>query len=288
MYFPEEMWYTVGRGQDGGVWRCLKIRVLQAEGEGRFAKRKGFCMLWLMLGALCLIYYVILETLAAGQELTVVWLGLAALFLCLYLYRAYRRAHPGKEPSLWQKTFCTTSLILLAVLLGVAASRIAAGMLTPPPEGLEYIAILSEEELPGESERELADRLDRAVAYLQENPQTRVIVSGGWDSVRGSSRAHVMYQYLLRHGIGSERIFWETYSRSTRDNLINSAAIAGGRQSRLGIVVSDYFTYRAMRIARGTGLYFVCGIPSATPLWLLPHRLTQELLQVLYDKFMGF
>ena len=96
-----------------------------------------------------------------------------------------------------------------------------------------------------------------------------------------------MYRYLLRQGISSERIFWETYSRSTVDNLVNSAAIAGGRQARLGIVVSDYFAYRAVRLARNERLPNVCSVTAATPSWLLPHRLVQELLRVLQDKFFG-
>ncbi|MCI8565381.1 MAG: YdcF family protein [Lachnospiraceae bacterium] len=245
-------------------------------------------MFWLLSGMLCLVYYVLLENLAAGLELTIVWLLLALGFLCTYLLKVYRKAHPAKKKRpLWQKTFCYTSLALFLVLAGVTVSRTVAGMFLPVPEELEYIAILSEEEVEGESEQELVDRLNRAVAYLEENPQTCVIVSGGWDSEKGSSRAHVMYLYLLRHDIGNERIFWETYSRSTKDNLINSAAIAGGRWSKLGIVVSDYFAYRAMRIARNTGLPNVCAVPSATPLWLLPHRLAAELLWVLHDKFLG-
>lgn len=244
-------------------------------------------MFWILSGALCLAYYVLLEMLAPGQEMTVVWLLVALVFLCIYLYKGYRRVHPGKKPPLWQRTFYLTTLILLAILAGVVESRIAGEMFTTAPEDLGYIVILSEDELPGGTEQELVGRLDQAVAYLQANPQTRVIVSGGWDSEKGSSRAHVMYSYLLRQGIETERIFWETYSRSTMDNLLNSAAIAGGRQSRLGIVVSDYFAYRAGRMARNARLYSVYSIPSATPPWLLPHRLVQELLWVLHDKFLG-
>lgn len=285
LFFVRIMWYNSRDAE--AFWQPCKPRLSAKGAEAVPQKRKGRPMFWILSGALCLIYYVFLETLAAGQELTVIWLLLAVLFLGIALYKNYRKACPGKKPPLWVRTFFVTSLVLLAVLTGVTESRIVAGMVAGAPEGLEYIVILSQEELPGESEEELVGRLDRAVSYLQENPQTCAIVSGGWDSEKGSSRAFVMYRYLLRQGISSERIFWETYSRSTVDNLVNSAAIAGGRQARLGIVVSDYFAYRAVRLARNERLPNVCSVTAATPSWLLPHRLVQELLRVLQDKFFG-
>lgn len=245
-------------------------------------------MLWIVLGVVCLVYYGFVTFAAEGQAFTWVWLILAAVFFGMFLKKRYRMRHPAKKkPPLWWKTFCVTTGILTAILLGVTLSRITASMLASPQEGLEYIVILSEDDIAGEGQKELARRLDRAVEYLKANPQTNVIVSGGWSDSQGYSKAHVMYQYLLRQGIATDRIFWETHSQDSRQNLRNSMLIAGGRGASLGIVSSDYFAYRAGRIARSLGMYQTQKIPADTTLWLLPHRLAEELLLVLRDKFLG-
>ncbi len=244
-------------------------------------------MLWIVLGSACLAYYAAIEYFSEGQPMTVVWIFLAVLFLVCYLWREYRKRHSGKKRPLWFRTFCVTSLCLLLVLLGVTASRIILSMLSSAEPSLDYIVILAQQDIEGETEAELVKRLDRAVEYLQENENTSVIVSGGWEADKGSSSARVMYQYLLRRGVERERIFWETYSTNTKENLSYSMVIAGGQQARMGIVASDYFTYRACRVARNLGMTTVEGIPSDTPAWLLPHRLTTEVLRVLEDKFLG-
>ena len=244
-------------------------------------------MLWIILGSACLAYYAAIEYFSEGQPMTVVWIILAAIFLACYLWREYRKRRPAGKRPLWFRTFCVTSLCLLLVLLGVTMSRIVLGLFPSPEPDLDYIVILAQQDIEGESDTELVKRLDAAVAYLQQNPDTSVIVSGGWEPAQGSSGARVMYQYLLRHGVERERIFWETYSTDTEENLYYSMVIAGGRQARMGVVSSDYFAYRACRVARNLGIADVQSIPAGTTAWLLPHRLVTELLCVLEDKFLG-
>ena len=99
--------------------------------------------------------------------------------------------------------------------------------------------------------------------------------------------AHTMYQYLQRCGIGSGRILWETHSRNTTENLRYSISICGGPYGSLGVVSSDYFSYRAVRIARNLGMQNVRGAAVTTASWLWPHRIVLEILCVLRDKFLG-
>ncbi len=172
------------------------------------------------------------------------------------------------------------------ILLAVAGSRVVAGMMASPSQELDYLIILSEKELVGETEDELADRLDTAVEYLLAHPDVQVVVSGGWDAEKGFAKARVMYQYLVRKGVEAERIDWEMTSQNTRENLRNCISKVGGLEARVGIVSSDYFAYRALRTARGLGMSGARSVPSATPAWLWPQRVAEEILYVLRDKLL--
>ena len=139
-------------------------------------------MVWIILGSLCFAYYAIIEYFSDGQQMTIIWIVLAVLFLCCYLWKEFRKRHPGKKKPLWFRTFCCTSLCLLLVLLGVTASRIILNMFASPEPALDYIVVLSQGDVGGESEAELVQRLNRTAAYLRENPETSVIISGGWNA----------------------------------------------------------------------------------------------------------
>lgn len=244
-------------------------------------------MFWMILCNLCIIYYFILKYLVGGQEMIILWPVLGVLFLLVYFYKRYRKKRTDSKWPLWLRTFCTTSVMLALILTGVVESRIIAQIFYSPKPNLDYIVVLSQNELPGESDEEWMHRLDCAAAYLKENPGTRVIVSGGWDSEKGSSQAHMMYQYLIQKGIENRRIFWEIYSDNTVENLRNCMTMVGGPRVKVGIIASDYFAYRAERIARSIGFTGGTAIPCNTDLAALPHRLAAEFLYVLHDKFLG-
>ena len=245
-------------------------------------------MFWLSLSVICIAYYSLVEHMAEGQQLTGVWLLLFALFLGVFLYQQYRAQYPRqKKGSLRIRTFCATTLALALIMAGVVLVRIVTGMLSAPKPGLDYIVVMSQQDMPGETGTELETRLDEAIEYLKNNPNTRVIVSGGWNVERGASHAHTMYQYLQRQGIETGRILWEIRSETTEQNLEYAAAITGDINSSVGIVASDYNMYRTMRIARSTGLHHTTAVPASTTPWLYPHRLVVELLYVVRDKFLG-
>ena len=85
----------------------------------------------------------------------------------------------------------------------------------------------------------LQDRLDKALAYLQEHDQITVIVSGGKGPDEPVSEAQCMRDYLVQHGIAEERIYMEDASHNTYANLTNSAALMEtlGLEEENGVVL---------------------------------------------------
>ena len=245
-------------------------------------------MLWIILSVVCVAYYAAVRYMAQAQQLTGIWLILAVLFLLLFFYRTYRKKYPEQvKRFLRLRTFCITTAALVLLMVGVVAGRILTDMWSSPQSGLSHVLLLNQNDIAAETEEEWEARLDETVRYLKANESARVIVSGGWDSTRGASEAHVMYGYLLEHDIAGGRILWEIRSETTKENLDLARAMAGGDRQSVGIVASDYSMYRTLRIARNQGYIQAEPIPTPTTPWLYPHRIVQEILQVLYDKFFG-
>lgn len=65
----------------------------------------------------------------------------------------------------------------------------------------------------------LQDRLDKALDYLEEHPDTTVVVSGGQGPDEHVTEARAMADYLMEHGVEEARILLEEESHNTVQNL---------------------------------------------------------------------
>ena len=65
----------------------------------------------------------------------------------------------------------------------------------------------------------LRDRLDTALAYWEEHPDIRIVVSGGQGPDEHQSEAQCMYDYLTAHGVDGANILMEDSSRNTYQNI---------------------------------------------------------------------
>lgn len=244
-------------------------------------------MVWYILGMLSLIYYATIRMYSQGQQLTWIWVVLAGLFVLAGIGKQYRKKHGKRHIPLAVRTFCVTSFILIGVLFGVVTGRILTEMFRTAEEPIDYIVILCQSELSGETEEELEARMETALSYLEENTEVKAIVSGGWNANSGTAPAYHMYRYLVEHGVWVNRIIWENHTGRSTENLIHVKTIVGDTESNhIAIVSSNYFSYRALRMAHQVGIWNLQMIPVTTTGWLLPHRIMVEFLNIVYDKLM--
>ncbi len=68
----------------------------------------------------------------------------------------------------------------------------------------------------------LRDRLDTALAYWEEHPDIKIIVTGGKGDDEHISEAQGMYDYLTAHGVDGAQIYREDKSRNTWQNINNT------------------------------------------------------------------
>ena len=71
----------------------------------------------------------------------------------------------------------------------------------------------------------LRDRLDKALDYLSDHPDMKIIVSGGKGDDEHISEAQCMYDYLTDHGVDGANIYMEDRSRNTWQNINNTFAL---------------------------------------------------------------
>ena len=103
----------------------------------------------------------------------------------------------------------------------------------------------------------LSYRLDRAIEYLNENPNTIAIVSGGKGQGESVSEAEAMRKYMVQKGIAAERIIEEDKSESTEENfrfsneIINSLFPNG---AKIAFVTTNFHVLRAELVAKKQGI----------------------------------
>lgn len=105
----------------------------------------------------------------------------------------------------------------------------------------------------------MLDRLTAALDWLQEHPEARVIASGSQGPNEVVSEASVMAAWLQAQGIDSGRILLDEQSDDSRENILNSYALAaknGG--GRVAFVSSEYHLCRMRMLIRSLGFEPVC------------------------------
>ncbi len=147
-------------------------------------------------------------------------------------------------------------LLALCALLVVEVPIVAAAARSPEPDA-DYIVVLGAAVYGTEPSITLQHRLEGAARYLEANPRTVAVVSGGQGAGEDVSEAECMRRYLVEHGIDPSRILLEDRSTSTKENLAFSKAVIeanGGKVDRVVIVSSAYHLYRAAKIAETLGI----------------------------------
>lgn len=71
----------------------------------------------------------------------------------------------------------------------------------------------------------LQDRLDKALGWLEDHPNTVVVVSGGQGADEPSTEARAMADYLIEKGYPEEQILLEETSLNTNENLHYSVSL---------------------------------------------------------------
>ena len=161
---------------------------------------------------------------------------------------------------------------------------------------VDYVIILGARVKGEKPAKSLMERIKAATEYLKENPEVKVIATGGKGANEGIAEGVAIKRELLKNGISEDRIILEDKSKNTVENfrfslkkIRNSengknknSENNGNRKIKVLIVTNDYHIFRSKNIARKVGFdnkdYEIYGFPAKTPLISIPQSYFREFL----------
>ena len=287
-------------------------------------------LIWVFTAAavLCLVYYGVIVLYAGfGTSFAVLWLLIGGFFGATAAGIHFYQKYPERVP-LWLPvsfvTLCASVLMIVLVTQILIFGRIPAAA----EPSLDYVIVLGAKVKPdGSLSKTLKLRLDKALEYMKENPETMLVLSGAKGDAEPCSEADAMETYLLGQGADPDHLLKEEQSFSTvenlaysrvmiekRDNLLEQERKAEAdrllrapgeiegvpetgaptnntpvlaRQPRVGIITSNFHLCRAAMIAKKQDYGTVYGIASEADKVLLVHFSLRDGIALLKDRLMG-
>lgn len=130
----------------------------------------------------------------------------------------------------------------------------------------------------------LSTRLNKSLEYIEQYPDTPIIVSGGQGPGETITEAEAMKKFLVNNGVGENIIIKEEESTSTKENLIFSKSILdsieGKKKHKVLIVTNNFHMFRAKYLAKKYNLV-PYGAPVETPTFVLLNYLVREYFAVI-------
>lgn len=154
-------------------------------------------------------------------------------------------------------------------------------------DNLDYIIVLGAHVDGIRLSKALLERTRRALEYLEKNPETKAVLSGGQGTGEKISEAQAMADYLKEHGIAEERLILENKSTNTNENLQFSLDKIGDLDVSIGIVTNNFHVFRGVAIGKKCGCRDIYPIPSRYRSWRLLIYIPREILAIIKDKIMG-
>ncbi|WP_367941991.1 YdcF family protein [Enterocloster citroniae] len=265
------------------------------------------------LAVLCAAYFVVIVVYAGiGTSFAFIWLFFAALLLFLVYGKWYYARNLDRIPG-WVPVSVVTTCVAGVAVLAMLCVLVFLGAATSAKSNLDYVIVLGARVKERTVNNSLRKRLDKAMEYAEDNPDTILVLSGGKGPGESTSEAEVMYQYLVYNGVRPEQLLIEDRSESTVENIAYSKvvieqhrkknqkvlvplrqkttsvpyAVAPDRPLEIGVLTSNFHIYRARMTAEKWGFDNVYGISADSDPVLFIHLCVRECASIVKDRLMG-
>lgn len=263
----------------------------------------------ILAGIASMLYYLIMISYAGTKTaFSCFWLAVGMLGVSAGLVLRFLLVREIVLPSVCLRIIWGVIAAGLLLFLTVEGF-IVSGVLRKAEPGADYVIVLGAQVRGTRITKSLRYRLEKAVEYLNENPDTKVVVSGGQGQGEDVSEAEAMKGYLLEHGIDSGRILTEDKSTSTAENIRFSRALIGedwkdgnhavgsvadadagfGAEAKPSVVVvtNSFHVFRAKKIARKQGFTEIGGLAAKSDPILVTSYYVREAFAVVKDFLVG-
>jgi uncharacterized SAM-binding protein YcdF (DUF218 family) len=226
----------------------------------------------LIIAAVCVLVAAVLMFALVGYSfMAYCFLAVAAVSL---LYMAFGMLK-GKNEKLFTtlSRILTYAIILFAIAFAITEAAIISEVRSTAGGDAEYAIVLGAGVKGTTPSRSLTARLETALKFAEENPQTYLVVSGGQGENEDISEAECMKKWLVAHGVDDSRILLEDKSQNTVQNIRYSAEVikanGGNLSDRVYIITEGYHVLRAKVIAMDNGFESVSTKAAYTGLPIL-------------------
>lgn len=217
-------------------------------------------LIWVFTAAavLCLVYYGVIVLYAGfGTSFAALWLLFGGFFGATALGIHFYQKYPERVP-LWipvsSVTLCASGLMIILVTQILIFGRIPASA----EPSLDYVIVLGAKVKPdGNLSTTLKLRLDKALEYVKENPETTLVLSGAQGDAEPCTEAEAMEAYLLENGADEAHLLKEEQAFSTVENLAYSKILIEKQEKLLAENQAGVFG------APGAGMPGAAGEPAA-------------------------
>lgn len=181
--------------------------------------------------------------------------------------------------------------IFLICVFTVFGIMMTAAANTAPPQDADVVMVLGAALRGTKPSDTLARRLDTAITYAEENPDSLVLVSGGQGPQEEIPESHAMRDYLIAHGIDENRILVEDQSISTYQNFFYSKQLLdkhfGEGNYTTVFATNDFHILRGYMNAEAVGMSDVYGLPYRSLIYTAPPNYMRESLALLATYVFG-
>ena len=238
-------------------------------------------LVYAILAILSLLYSVAVYMVGSGTFSFIIWIFAAIFFGFLYIM---------EKKSLWLKVpKALRYAFRIIVAIGFAVFVICQGCIltqffSKGEPGADYIIVLGAQMRDWGPSVVYKARLDSAIEYLNDNPDTKVIVTGGQGANESVSEGEGGKTYLLEQGIAEDRIIVESESLDTDQNISNALNLVEvTADMKIGIVTNNFHVFRGVMIAKRYTDADVTGIAAFTEYQYLPNNMVRETFGILKD-----
>lgn len=235
----------------------------------------------ILMGVLCFLYFCMLVRYVGPQSFFFMFPMIG--FACILLMAVWHGHYKGKVVLSRKLIVAFWTLVSLGIVLfGVLFGMILHGQSVGPKENADYLIVLGAGLRGERPSLVLRNRINAAAEYLLENPDTKVVVSGGQGPDELISEAEAMRRGLVDFGVAQTRIIIEDKSTSTNENLMYSKQLIPEDVSVV-IVTNKFHVFRACHLARECGYTSVSGLGAKNVRWLNPTNYLRECMAVFKD-----
>lgn len=183
---------------------------------------------------------------------------------------------------------------IIKTVIGISSSALLAPAIFYMPfvihdalkkhdDDCEYLMILGSVVIGAdEPSRQLTERIERAITYLNSHQKAKAVCCGGcFRPEQKVSEAEIIKRFLVNNGIDENRILLEDKSTTTYENfefalrVIRSDSGKTANDTKIAFLTSDYHIFRSSVIAKQMGIKNVRKVSAASDSEILKRYLRE-------------